>query len=113
MATPATPKSVTVKDALGRSLVLVPLQPHEMLDLFEAAGTNSGNGAWVRMALLVCSVRSIDDVPLPYPTMKDQVRGNAKLLGNEGLVAAQLELMGADDESALDTTAEDTAAAKN
>ncbi len=81
----AMPDSVT--DAQGRVLKLHVMDPMDMLDLYEAAGDVAGNATWVRYAMILASVTQIDDLPIPAPKTKDQIRALGKRLGNDGLVA--------------------------
>jgi hypothetical protein len=107
-----------ITTAKGRKLTLRELGPMEMLDLLEAAGSNSSNDAWVRMAMLLCSVAAIDGTPQPMATTKMHVRSMGKMLGNDGLVALNKEFfgIGLDGEPTTDDTAavkEALATAKN
>ena len=106
------PKTVT--DASGRRYGIRVLTPGEMLDLLEAAGdTNSTNPGWMRMALAVASVASIDDVPMPPLASKRDIRAAADQIGNAGLVALQTALMGGTPEEQRATDAKAMAAAGN
>lgn len=100
---------ITVTDAKGRKLVIHEMDPADQLDLFEACGVNNANMSWVGMALLVCSVRSIDDVPIPVSTTPQHVKNAARLLGKDG-VAAVARVLNADVGGSLDET---VAIAKN
>lgn len=91
---PSNGEIINVADSLGRKIVLKTMGPADMLDLVEAAGANSGNQGWVNLAMVVCSVQSIDGVPVPRAVTKDQVKRVARLLGNEGMVACSNELFG-------------------
>ncbi len=93
-----------ITTAKGRKLTLRELGPAEMLDIFEAAGSNSVNTAWVGMAMLLCSVAAIDGVPQPMVTTKSHVKGLAKLLGNDGMIALNKEF----NAPATETTTEQT-----
>jgi hypothetical protein len=77
--------TVTTDD--GRVLGVIEMDPADQLDLFEACGDLSTNQQWVGMALLACSVRSINGVPVPQPANKLQVRALAKQLGKKGIAA--------------------------
>jgi len=83
-----------VTDANGRVYAIRELDPADMLDLFEAAGDASDNQRWVQFALIVTSVTAIDNVPLPLATTKNDIRANAKLIGNAGIVAVSKAVMG-------------------
>ena len=99
--------TTTVTDAAGRVLSVIEMDPADQLDLFEACGAMASNPAWVGMALLASSVRSIDGVPVPQPANKLQVRALAKQLGKHGIAAVASVL------NAPDTTAEVVDTAKN
>lgn len=98
-------------DGRGRKFITKELDPGDLLDLLEAAGSNSGNSAWLRLAMVVCSVTAIDGVPLPLATTKQDVRTAAKQIGNDGLVALNKALLGDDTAGAApsDVEAKDTA----
>jgi hypothetical protein len=98
-----------VTDSLGRTLGLKTMGPAGMLDLIEAAGDQSGNPSWVRSAMIIAAVASIDAVPIPVAVTKDQVKANARRLGNEGFAAVAKVLFGEDDAG----EAGQVAAAKN
>lgn len=105
-AKPSNGEVIEITDSLDRKIKLKTLGPADMLNLLEAAGTNSGNAAWVRMAMIVASVREIDGVPVPVANTKDKVLRGATVLGNEGLVAATRALFGVD-EAAPEAETED------
>jgi len=58
-----------------------------MLDLLEAAGAAAASEAWLRYALLVCSVSAIDGKPVMMPRTKDGIRDLACRIGNRGMEA--------------------------
>jgi hypothetical protein len=74
--------------ASGVRLGLREIDPGDMLDLIEAAGS-AMNGAsasvWLSYAQMVCSVTAIDGVPVPMPVSKDEVKALARRIGNEGV----------------------------
>ena len=88
--TPA--KSVT--DAGGRKITLRVLDPADMLDLLEAAGSMSSNAGWVRYASVIASVSAIGDVPVPLATQKSHILATARKLGNDGFAAVAKEMFG-------------------
>lgn len=97
----ASSGEITVTDSTGRVLVVKPLDALGQLDLFEAAGENSGNHVWLGMAMLACSVQSIDGTPIPMPNSRQTIRGAVKRLGDAGLAAVRQALAttgGADDD---------------
>ncbi|WP_428375198.1 hypothetical protein [Lichenicoccus sp.] len=58
-----------------------------MLDLLEAAGSAASSEAWMRYALMICSVNAIDGRPVLMPRSKDAVRELARKIGNVGMDA--------------------------
>lgn len=97
-----------VIDARGRKLLIHEMDPADQLDLFEACAGNSGNMSWVGMALLVCSVKAIDDVPIAKATNPTHVKIAAKKLGKDGIAAVSEAL-----NPTQDTQADEQAMAKN
>ena len=71
----------------GRRFSLRETNPADMLDLIEAAGSAAASGAWMRYALLICSVNAIDGKPVLMPLTKDAVRDLGKRIGNIGMEA--------------------------
>ena len=63
------------------------INPGDMLDLIEAAGSAAGSAAWMRYALLICSVEAIDGKPVMMPHTKDGVRELGRKIGNAGIAA--------------------------
>ena len=85
-----------IKDAKGRAFTTKEMDPGDLLELLEASGANSGNAAWVRLAMVICSVTAIDGVPVPAATKKQDVVATAKRIGNDGLVALNAAMFGDD-----------------
>ncbi|PYD59240.1 hypothetical protein [Gluconacetobacter entanii] len=84
------PKEITT--ASGKKLELRELDPGNMLDLIEVAGTamrSASAGAWMWYAQMICSVDAIDGVPVEMPETKEQVKQLARRIGNDGIVALQ------------------------
>ncbi len=82
----------TLEFGSGRKLSLCELDPGDMLDLIEAAGSAvSGPSAspWLAYAQMICSVRAIDGVPVQMPQTKDEIKDLARRIGNDGLAALQ------------------------
>ncbi len=71
----------------GRKFQLQEVDPAGMLDLLEAAGTAANSSAWLRYALMICSVISIDGKPVIMPITKDEVKNLARRVGNTGVEA--------------------------
>jgi len=84
------PSEVIAPD--GRKFGLRELDPGDMLDLIEAAGSamNAASAqAWLSYAQIICSVTLIDGVPVQMPGTKDEVKDLARRIGNAGFVALQ------------------------
>lgn len=99
------PSEITLAD--GRKLGLKEIDPGDMLDLIEAAGSamsGAAAGAWLGYAQMVATVTSIDGVPVQFPATKGEVKDLARKIGNSGIVQLQKTLSpeGAD-EAAKDT----------
>lgn len=103
--------AMEVADAGGRRLRLRVMDPADMLDLLEAAGENAGNRAWLRFAMIACSVQAIDEVPVPFPRDPAGVKALARRLGTDGLDAARLALFG--EEAEAEAGADAAVIAKN
>jgi hypothetical protein len=71
----------------GRRFALRESNPADMLDLIEAAGSAASSSAWMRYALMICSVSAIDGKPVLMPLTKNAVRELAKRIGNVGMEA--------------------------
>ena len=83
-----------------------------MLDFFESfTAKQVSSRAWFRYALWICSVRSVDGVPVMFPRDGAEVKDLAKRLGHEGVLAVQKAIDGEEGEPAADEV--DLAAAKN
>jgi hypothetical protein len=81
-------RSHTAIDAAGRTLTFRRLDALDRLRLFKALGAElSLNAPYLGMALLVCSVTAIDDVPVPPPVTEEQLESLARRLGDEGIAA--------------------------
>lgn len=79
------PPEVEIGD--GRRFQLREANPGDMLDLIEAAGSASGSAAWMRYALMICSVSAIDGKPVMMPSTKEGVRDLGRRIGNLGMDA--------------------------
>ncbi len=101
----AVPHVVT--DAHGRQLSLRRMTVLDKLRLFKAAGPAlAQNGPWLGVALLACSVSSIDDIPVPMPANEQQIEALVGRLGDSGIAAAATALAGKPD-SAPETMRQD------
>ena len=76
-----------IDDGDGRLFTLREANPADMLDLIEAAGSAASSGAWMRYALMICSVSAIDGKPVLMPLTKNAVRDLARRIGNGGMEA--------------------------
>ena len=76
-----------VTTAEGRRLALKEIDPGDMLDLIEAAGS-AMNGAsatsWLSYAQMLCSVPALDGVPVQMPASKEEVQVFARRFGTSG-----------------------------
>ena len=79
------PSDIEVGD--GRRFSLREANPGDMLDLIEAAGSAASSSAWMRYALMICSVSAIDGKPVMMPTTKQGVRELGCKIGNIGMEA--------------------------
>jgi len=87
------PSEITLAD--GRKLGLKEIDPGDMLDLIEAAGSamsGAAAGAWLGYAQMIATVTSIDGVPVQFPVTKDEVKDLARKIGNGGIVELQKTL---------------------
>ena len=105
----AFPKTVK---AGGKALEVNPLDPGEMLDFFESfTARQVSSRAWFRYALWICSVRSVNGVPVQFPRNGQEVKDLAKSIGHEGVLAVQEAIEGVEGEPAADQV--DLEVAKN
>lgn len=81
----ALPADITCDD--NRRFELREANPGDMLDLIEAAGSAASSAAWMRYALMICSVSAIDGKPVMMPTTKEAVRELGRRIGNAGMDA--------------------------
>jgi hypothetical protein len=89
----AAAETMSVVDAEARTLVLRRLGALDKLRLFKAVGSLlSQNEPYLGMAMLACSVASIDGVPIPPPTNEAQVESLVSRLGDAGIAAAAAAL---------------------
>lgn len=79
------PAEITCAD--DRRFALREANPGDMLDLIEAAGSAASSAAWMRYALMICSVSAIDGKPVMMPTTKEAVRELGRRVGNGGMDA--------------------------
>ena len=84
-----------------------------MLDLLEAAGTAANSSAWLRYALMICSVISIDGKPVVMPITKDEVRNLARRVGNTGVQAIAAVMYPSEPANAAPAPDEEAQVAKN
>ena len=79
------PSEIDSGDA--RRFSLRETNPADMLDLIEVAGNAAASGAWMRYALMICSVSAIDGIPVLMPLTKGALRELGKRIGNTGMEA--------------------------
>ena len=101
----------TVTDPSGRKIDGRVMNPGDMMDVLSALGERSSNPGLVQYAAVVCSVASIDGVPVPVPTNYQQMRAFGAKLGNDGFAAVAAHLFS--DASAAKSGDADADTAKN
>ncbi|MFT9220371.1 hypothetical protein [Gluconobacter oxydans] len=80
------PQEVVLSD--NRRLTLREIDPADMLDLIEAAGSainGASASAWLGYAEMICSVTAIDGVPVQMPQTKDEIRELSRRVGKAGI----------------------------
>ena len=81
------PLPAEIESGDGRRFALREANPGDMLDLIEAAGAAASSAAWMRYALMICSVNGIDGKPVMMPMTKEAVRELGRRIGNTGMEA--------------------------
>ena len=81
------PMPAEIDSGDGRRFALREANPGDMLDLIEAAGAAASSGAWMRYALMICSVNAIDGKPVMMPVTKEGIRELGRRIGNVGMEA--------------------------
>ena len=77
-------------DASGRRLTLRALSARERFELFKAIpNEQQGNLSWMAWTFAACSVRAINDVPVPMPTNEKEIASLVTQLDDDGIEAAQ------------------------
>ena len=102
--------TTSLQDSKGNKLEVAEMDPGDFFDLLEACAHNAQNRAWLAMASLVCSVRSINSVPITMPSNPDQVKALARKLGTVGLEALRTH---ADGDASARTVSVDADTVKN
>ena len=93
IAPATTLRTVVAPD--GRRLTLRQLSALDKLRLFKAAGpTLAQNQPWLGMALLACSVATIDDIPVPPLVNELQIEAMVNRLGDSAIAAIAEALRG-------------------
>jgi hypothetical protein len=83
-------ETTVITDAAGRRLALRMLSARERFELFKAIpNEQQGNLSWMGWALSACSVRAVDDVPLPMPTNEKEISALVAQLDDDGIEVAQ------------------------
>lgn len=70
----------------GKTLEYRESTPSDVLSLLEIADFNP-TPSWLKYALMVCSVESIDGIPVETPQNKIQIKQIADKLGSDGISA--------------------------
>jgi len=84
------PGELTLED--GRRISVREIDPADMLDLIEAAGSamnGASASAWLSYAQMICAVTAIDGVPVQMPATKAEIKDLARRLGVTGVKALQ------------------------
>ncbi|QDH16784.1 hypothetical protein [Swingsia samuiensis] len=84
------PNEVVTTD--GRRFSIQEIDPADMLDLIEAAGSalaSASAEAWLGYAEMLCSVRAIDGIPVQMPATKGEIQNLARKIGKDGVKALQ------------------------
>lgn len=103
------PKTITFE---GVKLEINPLSPGDMLDFFEAFTSDQvSSTAWFRYAMWICSVRTIDNVPVEFPTNGLGVKALGNRIGLNAINAVRDCLYGEEGKPAVGQV--DLAKAKN
>ncbi|GBD57472.1 hypothetical protein [Gluconobacter wancherniae] len=100
----AFPDEIMTSD--GHKLALREIDPADMLDLIEAAGSavnGASASAWLGYAEMICSVCAIDNVPVQMPVTKEEIRELGRRIGNKGILALQPIFDVDSDEGVVDT----------
>jgi hypothetical protein len=83
-------EAIVNTDASGRRLTLRPLSARERFELFKAIpNEQQGNLSWMGWTLAACSVRAINDVPVPIPTNEKEIAALVAQLDDDGIEVAQ------------------------
>jgi hypothetical protein len=87
-------RTQTLRDRLGRSIVVRRPTALDTLRLLKAAGPAlAQNQPWLSMAMLAMAVTEIDQLPVPSPISEAQIEAIVERLGEAGLdaIAAALD----------------------
>jgi hypothetical protein len=83
-------EAIVSTDASGRRLTLRALSARERFELFKAIpNEQQGNLSWMGWTLAACSVRAINDVPVPMPTSEKEIAALVAQLDDDGIEVAQ------------------------
>jgi hypothetical protein len=93
-----------IVDAKGRKLDVVEPNAIERMKLMRAVGKAADIDRYFGLVMLSACVRSIDDVPCPFPTSANEAEGLVGRVGDDGQVAVA-EWMVAQREADLDVNA--------
>ncbi len=82
--------AIVITDASGRRLTMRTLSARERFELFKAIpNEQQGNLSWMGWTLAACSVRAINDVPVPIPTSEKEIAALVSQLDDDGIEVAQ------------------------
>ncbi|NHN88861.1 hypothetical protein [Acetobacter conturbans] len=83
-------KNIEINCESGKKLTFREITPGEMLDLILACGAEGArNDAYLSVVQQWCSIRAINNIPIPFPTNKQSIRDLADELGNDGIEALE------------------------
>lgn len=95
-------EAIVSTDASGRRLTLRALSARERFELFKAIpNEQQGNLSWMGWTLAACSVRAINDAPVPMPTNEKEIAALVAQLDDDGIEVAQQFIIDRQNERAL------------
>lgn len=87
MAVTTTKQSETIKDVLGRDLIVKVVSTLEAARLTRACGQDAENQTYMTFAVMAASVRAIDGDPVMFPNTIKSVEAIIERLDDEGMQA--------------------------
>lgn len=83
-------KDIEIICKTGKKIVYREISPGEILDLILACGADGAqNDAYIGIAQQWCGVRSINNIPIPFPLNRQAIRDLANELGHDGISALE------------------------